>query len=145
MFYPETIFVKILVPEKPFLTREKAMLEIPAVDGPYLILPQRAPMIKMMKSGVLRLFETPESEPDIYFVQGGIAKMRNNGCTVLTKRILSLKDLDAAAVKDELEQVHAMETKTVQNDAIEQSQASLRHEREVFLSMVAGYLDKHPV
>ena len=145
MFYPETIFVKILVPEKPFLTREKAMLEIPAVDGPYLILPQRAPMIKMMKSGALRLFETPESEPDVYFVQGGIAKARNNGCTILTKRILSLKELKAAAIKDELNELHAMETETDPNDPIAQSQASLRHEREVFLSMVAGYLDSHPV
>lgn len=145
MFYPETLFVKILVPEKPYLTREKSMIEIPAVKGPYLILPQRAPTIKMMKTGVLRLFENPEQEPDIYFVQKGIVKVRNNGCTILTKRIIALKDADKVALDNEINQLKTQLDKADENNAVEKSQTLVKKELLEFLGMVAGYLDTHPV
>ena len=38
----DSIFVKMLIPQKPFSVKEVLSVEIPAVDGPYLVLPRRA-------------------------------------------------------------------------------------------------------
>ena len=56
----ESIFVKMLIPQKPLSVIEVAGVEIPAVEGPYLVLPKRAPAMKMLKAGIVVLKDTEQ-------------------------------------------------------------------------------------
>lgn len=147
MLYPETIFVKILLPTAPYLTLEEAMVEVPTQKGPYMILPRRAPTIMTLTDGVVRLFEAEKSEPEKYFISGGIVKARDNGCSILVNRVLPFAKADLSAVKKELQDLE----KTFVEDAKQYKSDSsyphihrekLQNDKRAFLNMVAGYLEK---
>lgn len=146
MLYSETIFVKILLPTAPYLTLEKAMVEVPTQKGPYMILPRRAPCIMTLTPGVVRLFETDKSAPEKYFISGGVAKVRDNGCSLLVNRILPVDKTDLAAVKkesDELEKSFAQDAKQYNDDSYAHvHRAEMQNGKRAFLNMIAGYLEK---
>ncbi|MCQ2914409.1 MAG: hypothetical protein MJ247_04370 [Alphaproteobacteria bacterium] len=80
-----SIFVKVLLPNKPFLVREFTQVIIPAVDGPYSVLLNRAPCLKLLKAGVLTLVDDDGTSE--YNISEGIAKIREDGCTILVQDI----------------------------------------------------------
>lgn len=80
-----SIFVKVLLPNKPFLVREYNQVIIPAVDGPYSVLLNRAPCLKLLKAGVLVLVDDDGKAE--YDISAGIAKIREDGCTILVQDV----------------------------------------------------------
>lgn len=98
----ETIFVKVMVPQKPYAVKEAASVVIPAVNGPYRVLPKRAPSIMLLKRGMMILQETETSKPERYFITSGYAKIRDNGCTILTRRIINADEADINEIKKEI-------------------------------------------
>ena len=146
MLYPETVFVKILLPTKPYLTREKSMVSVPTEKGPYMILPRRAPTMMLLKNGVIGLYETADSAPEEYFVSQGIVKVRDNGCSILVNRILPVADADLNAVKNEIktlkETFEKDNEKHTDNSYPHDYRAALQSGQLSFLSMIEGYLEK---
>lgn len=146
MLYPETIFVKILLPTKPYLTREKSMVRVPAEKGPYMILPRRAPTMMLLKNGVIGLYETTDSEPEEYFISQGIVKVRDNACSILVNRILPVADADLNSVKNEIKTLK----ETFEKDNAMHADDSYPHDYRTalqsgqlsFLNMIEGYLEK---
>lgn len=131
----ESIFVKMLIPQKPLSVIEVAGVEIPAVDGPYLVLPKRAPAMKMLKAGIVVLKETEQGKTEKFFISAGVAKIRDNACTILTHYVQNTDDVDMAAINDELASYREKENKEIhlgENDL----------KRVEFLQMIAGYFAK---
>ena len=142
--FSEPIFVKILLPEEPYLTREKAMVEVPTDKGPYMILPQRAPAMFLLEDGPLKLYETVNSKPEVYFIAKGIVKIRDNGCTVLTRRVIALKEANLNDIKNEIAttetQIEKENLGETENGGFHR--LKLQNDKLSFLKTVAGYLDK---
>lgn len=131
----ESIFVKMLIPQKPLSVIEVAGVEIPAVDGPYLVLPKRAPAMKMLKAGLVVLKDTEQGKTEKFFISAGVAKIRDNACTILTHYVQNVDNVDMAVINDELASYREKEKKEIhlgENEC----------KRGEFLQMIAGYFAK---
>lgn len=131
----DSIFVKMLIPQKPFSVKEVLSVEIPAVDGPYLVLPRRAPAMKLLKDGLVTLINVDQNKKEKYFVSSGIAKIRDNACTILTHNVLNVEEVKIDEIKKNLEAYKEKENKETHLDEIDQKKVA-------FLQMIAGYLAK---
>lgn len=132
----ESIFVKILTPEKPFLVKEVSSIEVPAQNGPYLVLPRRAPAMKLLKQGVIVL--TEEGKTERYLTTDGVVKIRDNGCTILVKEALNAEDVNLDEIKKRLA---VFEEKESRGEPLEAPEAK----KKAFLQAVAGYFEKRTV
>ena len=133
----KTIFVKMLVPQKPFLVKDARSISIPAKEGPYLVLPGRAPAIKLLNSGVVTLNEPEKGVVESYFISTGVVKIREDACTILADRILSLNEINLPSIKKELEGLEKREQKPE-----EEHLNALTAEKAAFLRQVIGYCEK---
>ncbi|MBR4126749.1 MAG: hypothetical protein IKR09_04145 [Alphaproteobacteria bacterium] len=131
----ESIFVKMLIPQKPLSVIEVAGVEIPAVDGPYLVLPKRAPAMKMLKAGLVVLKDTEQGKTEKFFISAGVAKIRDNACTILTHYVQNVDNVDMAVINDELASYREKEKKEIHLGENESK-------RGEFLQMIAGYFAK---
>ncbi len=131
----DSIFVKMLIPQKPFSVKEVLSVEIPAVEGPYLILPRRAPAMKLLKDGLVTLINADQNKKEKYFISAGIAKIRDNACTILTHNVLNVEEVKIDEIKKSLETFREKENKETHLDEIDQKKVA-------FLQMIAGYFAK---
>lgn len=132
----ESIFVKILTPEKPFLVKEVSSIEVSALDGPYLVLPRRAPAMKLLTQGVIVL--TEEGKTERYLITDGVVKIRDNGCTILVKEALNAEDTKLDEIKKRLA---VFEEKEKNGNALEAPEMT----KKAFLQTVVGYFEKRAV
>ena len=132
----ESIFVKILTPEKPFLVKEVSSVEVPAQNGPYLVLPRRAPAMKLLKQGVIVL--TEEGKTERYLTTDGVIKIRDNGCTILVKEALNAEDANLDEIKKRLA---VFEEKENRGEPLEAPEIK----KKAFLQAAVGYFEKRTV
>lgn len=131
----DSIFVKILIPQKPFSVKEVLSVEVPAEDGPYLVLPRRAPAMKLLKDGLVTLVDADQTKREKYFISAGIAKIRDNACTILTHNVLNVEEVNIEEVHKKLAAFKEKENKETHLDEIDRKQVD-------FLEMIAGYFAK---
>lgn len=131
----DSIFVKMLIPQKPFSVKEVLSVEIPALDGPYLVLPRRAPAMKLLKDGIVTLIDADQNQKERYFISAGVAKIRDNACTILTHDVLNVEEVKIDEIKKRLKAYKEKENKETHLDEIDQKKAA-------FLQMIAGHFAK---
>lgn len=129
----ETIFVKILVPQKPFAVKEVLSVKIPAIEGPYMVLPRRAPTIKLLTDGMI-IMTDDKGKTEKYFITSGIAKIRDNACSVLTRQVLDVSSVDLDKVKNEIKAFEEKKEKSALNP--------VETESLNFMQMIVGCLEK---
>lgn len=137
----ETIFVKILTPQKPFLVKEAVSVEIPAYEGSYLVLPRRAPSLMLLNCGVVDVKDAETQKSEKYFITTGFAKIRDNGCTILTRKATSVADVDLGEAKSRLAE---LEKKEAEIDPKNHT-LTLIKEKIAYLRMVIGYCEKRNI
>lgn len=131
----DSIFVKMLIPQKPFSVKEVLSVEIPALDGPYLVLPRRAPAMKLLKDGIVTLIDADQNQKERYFISAGVAKIRDNACTILTHDVLNVEEVKIDEIKKRLKAYKEKENKETHLDEIDQKKVA-------FLQMIAGHFAK---
>lgn len=130
----EPVFVKIITPEKPLYVKEVASVVIPAKDGPYAVLPRRAPAMKLLTAGVVSITET-DGASRRFFVTNGVSKIRDAGCTLLVREAADAAETDAAAVRKRLS---SYEERAAKGEPLE----TMEKETVEYLRMIAGCLAK---
>ena len=76
------IDLEIVSPEKLLLSRPVDMVVIPAAEGEMGVLPLHAPMIVLLREGVIRLYEGGRVTESLQ-VSGGFAEVTPTRVTVL--------------------------------------------------------------
>ena len=76
------IDLEIVSPEKLLLSRPVDMVVIPAAEGEMGVLPLHAPMIVLLREGVIRLYENGRVTDSLQ-VSGGFAEVTPTRVTVL--------------------------------------------------------------
>jgi F-type H+-transporting ATPase subunit epsilon len=89
------VSLEIVSPEKLLLSRPVDMVVIPASEGDMGVLEGHAPMIVMLRGGVISLYEG-DRVTDTLFVAGGFAEVTPERCTVLANEVSPLGELDKA-------------------------------------------------
>lgn len=76
------IEVEIVSPEKRLLQRSVDMVVVPGAEGDLAAMPEHAPMIVLLRGGIVSLHEGT-TVTDRFFVAGGFAEITAGRCTVL--------------------------------------------------------------
>jgi F-type H+-transporting ATPase subunit epsilon len=87
--------LEIVSPEKLLLSRPVDMVVLPASEGDMGVLEGHAPMIVMLRGGVIALYDGEQVTDQIY-VAGGFAEVTPERCTVLANEVMPVADLDRA-------------------------------------------------
>jgi F-type H+-transporting ATPase subunit epsilon len=76
--------VRIVAPDRTVFEGEAAALVVPAWDGKLGVLPGHAPMIALLGQGELAV-DLRGGGSRTFFVAGGVAKVEEDGITILTE------------------------------------------------------------
>jgi F-type H+-transporting ATPase subunit epsilon len=89
------IDLEIVSPEKLLLSRPVDMVVLPAYEGELGVLPLHAPMIVLLRGGMIRLYDNNDVTEQL-FVSGGFAEITPERVTVLADEAMAPQELSRA-------------------------------------------------
>jgi F-type H+-transporting ATPase subunit epsilon len=101
-----SVALEIVSPEKLLLSRPVDMVVIPASEGDMGVLEGHAPMIVMLRGGLISLYEG-DRVTDTLFVAGGFADVTPERCTVLANEVSPVTELNKAEGERRLAEAEA--------------------------------------
>jgi len=84
--------VEIISPEKLLFRKEVEMAVIPGLEGDIAAMPQRAPIMMLLRGGLVSLYEG-DRIIEQFFVSGGFADMTAERCTILADEAKAIGDI----------------------------------------------------
>ena len=96
----------VVTPEQQALDETVTQAILPAHDGQMGILTDRSPLLVKLGVGPLRI--DTKGGTRIFFVDGGIAQMKDNVLTVLTNEATPPEEIDVEAARAEFAEATAM-------------------------------------
>jgi F-type H+-transporting ATPase subunit epsilon len=134
------INLEIVSPEKLLLSRDVDMVVIPAFEGDMGVLEGHAPMMVMLRGGVVSLYEG-ERVTDSFFVDGGFAEVTGERCTVLAGEALLISELERTEAEKRIADAEAAIAQVDIADAVEEELALERvQSARAMLEAVEGLL-----
>jgi F-type H+-transporting ATPase subunit epsilon len=107
--------LEIVSPAKLLLSRAVEMVVMPGYEGDLAAMENHAPMITLLRGGVVTLYE--DGNPtDRYFVGGGFAEITPTRCTILADDVLPVSELSAADAQGRLHSAEAAWTEVDKMD-----------------------------
>ena len=100
-----TFHFDLVSPEKLAFSGEVDQVDIPGLEGDFGVLAGHAPVVAVMRPGILTVITAGRREKII--VLGGLAEMSDRGLTVLADVAMSLEDLDRAQFADAIAEMQA--------------------------------------
>jgi F-type H+-transporting ATPase subunit epsilon len=86
------IQLDIVSPTRLLLSRAVDMVVVPAYEGDLAAMPQHAPMITLLRGGMISLYDGAQVT-DRFFVDGGFAEITTDRCTVLADNVVPVDEL----------------------------------------------------
>ncbi|AKR48296.1 MULTISPECIES: ATP synthase F1 subunit epsilon [Acetobacter] len=96
------IQIEIISPEKVLVSREVDMAVLPGMEGDIAAMPERAPMMLLLRGGVVALYDG-DTVKDRYFVGGGFADITPTRCTVLADKAVPVSEISIDNATAQLE------------------------------------------
>ena len=90
----------IVTPEQQVLDESLNQAILPAHDGLVGILTDRAPLLVKLGQGPLRV-DLAGGQTQNFYVEGGVAQMKDNRLTILTSQATPAAEIDAEAARAE--------------------------------------------
>jgi F-type H+-transporting ATPase subunit epsilon len=100
-----TFHFDLVSPEKLAFSGEVDQVDIPGLEGDFGVLAGHAPVVAVMRPGILTVITAGRREKII--VLGGLAEMSARGLTVLADVATSLEDIDRAQFADAIAEMQA--------------------------------------
>ena len=97
----------VVTPEQQMFDETITQAIVPAHDGQVGILTDRAPLLVKLGAGELRL-DLAGGQSRRFFIDGGIAQMKDNLLTILTKEALTPDQINAESARAEEAEATAM-------------------------------------
>jgi len=121
---------EIVTPERLVLRDRVFEATIPAAEGEITVLPNHAPLISFLKSGVITLRKAGGGR-DVAFVSGGFVEVLKNKIVVLADTAERAEELDEAKVEEARRRAEEAMKNVSRDDAEEFAQVSARLEKEL--------------
>jgi F-type H+-transporting ATPase subunit epsilon len=109
------------------------MVVVPGSEGDFGVLPGHAPLISLVRPGVINIHDEGRVEQRI-FVAGGFAEVTQTRCTVLADEAMPVTDIDRAKAEGRLQAARA---RLGEADS-EADKAAARHEIGVAEALVSA-------
>ena len=88
------VALEIVSPERLLLSRDVEMVVMPGYEGDLAAMPDHAPMIVLLRGGVIALHEGG-AVTERFFVSGGFAEITPDRCTILADDVMPVAELSA--------------------------------------------------
>ena len=92
-----TFHFELVSPEKLLFSGEVEAVVAPGAEGQFTVLKDHAPVMTMLKPGVVEIDETAAKKARL-FVRGGFADVGQGGFTILAEFAIPVAELDAAKI-----------------------------------------------
>ena len=92
---------ELVSPAKLLVSEPVEMVVVPGEEGDFGVLPGHAPVISLVRPGVIDIHEDGRVSRRI-FVAGGFAEVTPERCTVLAEEAQPVEDIDAALAGERL-------------------------------------------
>ena len=107
----DTYKIEIVSPEKVIFADENVLeVVLPSYEGEMGILKDHIPIISFLRHGIVKILKSSEIV-NSFFVQDGIIEFYNNNLTILSNKIINIKNLN----KEKIDQL-ITETEKFLND-----------------------------
>ena len=97
----DTLQFELVTPEKLAYSAQVELVEVPGVEGDFGVLPGHAPLMSIIRPGVVTIHEGESKKR--YFVPAGYAEVNPQGCVVLAEQVRDMAEIDPVEVNRELE------------------------------------------
>lgn len=135
--------LEIVSPEKLLMSRDVDMVVIPASEGDMGVLEGHAPMMVMLRGGVVSLYEG-DRITDSLFVAGGFAEITPERCTVLAAEAMPVNELERSEAERRIRDAEDAMSQVDGNNPVEEELALERvQSARAFLDAVDGLLTGH--
>lgn len=118
---PDPFHFDLVSPEKMVFSGDVEQVDVPGAEGDFGVLAHHAPLIAMLKPGILTIFGTGEAKRIV--VVGGFAEVNEQGLTILADMAVPVEDFDhadlASQIKDTEEDVTDASDDAARDDARE--------------------------
>ncbi|NVN02366.1 MULTISPECIES: ATP synthase F1 subunit epsilon [Asaia] len=115
--------VEIISPEKLLFQKEVDMAVIPGEEGDIAAMPDHAPIMLLLRGGVVRLYENGVVT-ERFFVSGGFADITTDRCTILADEALPIEDIVLSEAESRLEMLETQLTNVAADDIADQDRLS---------------------
>ena len=107
----DTYKIEIVSPEKVIFADENVLeVVLPSYEGEMGILKDHIPIISFLRPGIVKILKS-SANINSFFVQDGIIEFYNNNLTILSSKIINIKNLN----KEKIDQL-ITETEKILND-----------------------------
>ncbi|MBY0501209.1 MAG: ATP synthase F1 subunit epsilon [Alphaproteobacteria bacterium] len=96
-----TFSFSLVSPEKVLLEQDVSMVVIPGLEGDIGVLPGHAPLLTLLRPGVVKVYEEEKILVKI-FVDGGFSEITPERCMTLVTEGIPLESLDKASLEIEI-------------------------------------------
>lgn len=79
----ETLQIELVTPEKTLFSAQAEMVEAPGADGDFGVLPRHAPLISLLREGVIKVHHSGSITE--FPVAGGLAQVDGGKCIILAE------------------------------------------------------------
>ena len=90
--------LEVITPTQTMINEEVEMVVVPGSEGHFGVLPLHAHTLSTLDSGIVTVYENNDASNEI-IIDGGIADVTPQGCSILVERAEIVKSLD----KNEIE------------------------------------------
>ena len=91
---PDAFHFDLVSPEKMVFSGDVEQVDVPGAEGDFGVLAHHAPLIAMLKPGILTIFGAGEAQRVV--VVGGFAEVNGEGLTVLADMAVPVDEFDRA-------------------------------------------------
>lgn len=97
----EKLAFELVAPERLLASIDADMVVIPGADGDFGVLPDHAPVMALMRPGVISIYQGDRVDRRL-FVAGGFAEVNEKGCIVLAEKAEPLDEIQIEPARQEL-------------------------------------------
>lgn len=97
----DKVAFELVAPERLLASIEADMVVIPGADGDFGVLPRHAPLMSLLRPGVIRVYQGDRVDRQV-FVAGGFAEVNERGCIVLAENAEPLEEGDPERARQAL-------------------------------------------
>jgi F-type H+-transporting ATPase subunit epsilon len=87
----------LVSPEKLLFSGPVESVIVPGTEGEFTVLKDHAPLMAMLKPGIVTVEETAAKKARL-FVRAGFADVSSGGLTILAEQAIPVEELDAAKI-----------------------------------------------
>lgn len=98
----ENFHFDLVSPERLLISADVEEVIVPGADGDFMVLPKHAPIVAMLRPGILTIPSLDGGERK-FFVRGGFAEAGPEQLTVLAQQAVPLEELNKAQIEQEIE------------------------------------------